>query len=69
MIGEFDLSGIFLSPVLISAVIALVLSILLRRGLARVGVYGMVWHPPLFDAALFVIVWAGVAAFPLPELR
>ncbi len=69
MIGEFDFSGIFLSPVLVSGVLALIVSLALRRGLARVGAYRIVWHPPLFDAALYVIVWAAVATFPLPELR
>ena len=68
MIGEFDLSGVFLSPVLISAVIALVVYLLTRRLLAHIGAYRMVWHPALADAALFVTVWAIVAAFPLPEL-
>ena len=69
MIGEFDFSGIFLSPVLISGVIALIAHLVVRRGLVRVGAYRIVWHPPLFDAALFVVVWAAVASFPLPELR
>jgi protein-S-isoprenylcysteine O-methyltransferase Ste14 len=28
----------------------------------RLGLYRMVWHPALFDTALFVILWAFVAA-------
>jgi protein AaeX len=68
VIGEFDLYGVFLSPVLISALIALAVGVVVRRLLALVGLYRFVWHPALFDAALFVIVWAITAAFPLPRL-
>lgn len=67
MIGEFSIAGVFLSPVLVSAVIALAVSVVLRRVIALVGLYRIVWHPALFDAALFIIVWAAVAAFPLPK--
>jgi len=68
MIGELDIDGIFLSPVLVSAVIALFTSIAVRRLLAAVGIYRIVWHPALFDTALFVVLWSVVAAFPLPQL-
>ena len=65
MIGEASLYGVFFSAVLISAVIALAVSYVLRRLLARVGAYRFVWHPALFDTALFVIIWAAVVALPL----
>jgi hypothetical protein len=67
MIGELDLNGVFLSPVLVSAVIGFFVSMLLRRLLAAARVYRLVWHPALFDTALFVTLWAAVAAFPLPQ--
>jgi hypothetical protein len=66
MIGEVNVSGVFLSSVLVSAVIALVASFLLRRVLAKVGAYRFVWHPALFDTALFVILWAAAVTLPLP---
>ena len=68
MIGELDLDGIFVSPVVVSAVIALAATIALRRILALAGLYRVVWHPALFDTAFFVIVWAIVSALPLPQL-
>jgi hypothetical protein len=67
MIGELDLNGVFLSPVLVSAVIAFVVSIAVRRALGAAGAYRIVWHPALFDTALFIVLWAVVAAFPLPQ--
>ncbi len=65
MIGEFDIDGVFLSSVLVSAVIALAAAFVLRRLLSKVGAYRLVWHPALFDTALFVILWAAVVAVPL----
>jgi hypothetical protein len=67
MISEFDVNGVFLSPVLVSAVLAYVASLVVRRLLSLAGAYRAVWHPALFDAALFVVLWAVVAAFPLPQ--
>jgi hypothetical protein len=64
MIGESDLGGVFISAALVSALIALVISFVLRRLLALAGAYRFVWHPALFDTALFVILWAAVVASP-----
>jgi len=66
MIGEFAIDGVFLSSVLVSAVIALVASFVLRRVLSWAGAYRFVWHPALFDTALFVILWAVVVTVPSP---
>jgi hypothetical protein len=65
MIGESDINGVFISAVLVSALIALGLSFVVRRLLALVGAYRFIWHPALFDTALFVILWAVVVALPI----
>jgi hypothetical protein len=65
MIGEWHIEGVFISAVLISALIALGLAFVLRRLLAFLGAYRLIWHPALFDTALFVILWAAVVALPL----
>lgn len=66
MTGELNIDGVFLSSVLVSALIALAASFVLRRVLSKVGAYRLVWHPALFDTALFVILWAVVVAVPSP---
>jgi len=66
MIAEINLGGVFVSSVLISALAAFAVSLVVRRLLAWSGAYRFVWHPALFDTALFVILWAGVIALPLP---
>jgi hypothetical protein len=56
MIGEIDLYGVLLPPLLVWLGVALVLSALLRAVLLRIGFYRLVWHRPLFDLALLVIL-------------
>jgi hypothetical protein len=67
MIGEADLAGVFISSVLITALLALAATWVVRRLLTLVGGYRLVWHPALFDTSLFVILWALVVAL-LPPL-
>jgi hypothetical protein len=56
MIGEVDLFGVLLPPLLVWLAIALVLSTGVRRILSWTGAYNYIWHRPLFDFALLVIV-------------
>jgi len=60
MIAEANIYGVFVSPLLLYAVAALVLMAVLRRRLAAVGFYRSVWHRALFDLALLVIVLGGI---------
>jgi Protein of unknown function (DUF1656) len=62
MIGEVDIYGVFVPILLVWAVIALLLTAALRRILARAGFYRLVWHRPLVDLSLLVIIMAAVAA-------
>ncbi|HUC16117.1 MAG TPA: DUF1656 domain-containing protein [Acetobacteraceae bacterium] len=62
MIGEVAIGGVFVMRMLVSLVIAMAIVALLRRMLAWCGVYRFVWHRPLFDLALLVIVLGGVVA-------
>lgn len=62
MIGEINVYGVFASPLLVWVAASLPLTALLRRLLRMVGFYQFVWHRPLFDFALLVIVLGAVAA-------
>ena len=66
MIAEYSLSGVFFSVVLASAIVAYALALALRVILARANAYRFVWHPALFDLAVFVILWAAIAGAPSP---
>ena len=67
MTAEFDIAGILISSVLVSALAALVLGVVLRRLLVWAGAYRFVWHPALFDTAAFIVLWAILIALPLPS--
>lgn len=62
MIGEVSLGGVLVPPLLIWALLAMVLCMPLRMGLAWVGFYRLVWHRALFDLALFVILLSAINA-------
>ena len=62
MIGEIDVYGVFVPSLLVWVGAALPLTAGLRRLLRWVGGYRLVWHRPLFDLALLVIVLGAVVA-------
>ena len=62
MIGEIDLYGLLFPPLLVWLGIAYLAGILLRAGFVRLGVYRYVWHRPLFDLAVLIILVGAVSA-------
>lgn len=66
MIREYNIYGLFVPPLLVWTGIALAISAILRRVIGRLGLYRFVWHRPLFDLALLVIILGGVVAVAWP---
>ena len=62
---EIDLLGVFISPALICLVVALVISLILRRLLDKTDVNRFVWNRALFDLSLLV----GITALLILSLR
>ena len=62
MISELNIAGVFVPPLLVWGLIALPISAVARFVLARLGFYRLVWHRPLVDLSLFVLILAAVAA-------
>ena len=65
MIKEINLDGIYLPPLLGCLVGTAVLWYVLRYLLNRIGVYRFVWHPPLFNTALYVMLLSAFVAATL----
>ncbi|MBS7543295.1 DUF1656 domain-containing protein [Ancylobacter oerskovii] len=63
-----ELFGFYLSPMLMWALLTLPPFLAARWLLARMGAYRYVWHRPLFDAALYIILF-GAVIFGLPVLH
>jgi hypothetical protein len=55
---EIDLLGVFISPALICLVVALVISLILRRLLDKTDINRFVWNRALFDLSLLVAITA-----------
>jgi hypothetical protein len=62
MIGEINIYGVFIPSLLAWSVIGFIASIFLRRVLAKIGFYKYVWHRPLFDIALVIVLVGAVSS-------
>jgi hypothetical protein len=58
---EIDLYGVFIPTLAAIAVAAFVLNSILRRVLAFIGFYRLVWHRPLFDTAMYFCLLGAMA--------
>jgi hypothetical protein len=61
MIGEIDLHGVLVAPLIVWMAVAYAISIPLRTALAWSGFYRLVWHRALFDVSLYVVLTWGVS--------
>lgn len=66
MIQEYQAFGVFIAAAPFTACVAFLLALAAHRALVAVGFYRWVWHPILFDTALFVLIWALITFHPLP---
>lgn len=58
MTADYLLGNILVAAAPVDACIALAVAFVVHRVLAAVRFYRWVWHPVLFDTALFVVIWA-----------
>ena len=58
---ELDLYGVFIPTLAAIAVAAFFLNSILRRILAFIGFYRLVWHRPLFDTAMYFCLLGALA--------
>jgi len=62
MSGEFSLYGVFIPTLMALMLVAFLVFLGLHQLLLRVGVYRHVWHPPLFNFALYILVLCALFA-------
>ncbi|MED5608781.1 MULTISPECIES: DUF1656 domain-containing protein [unclassified Pseudomonas] len=58
---ELPLGGVYVSPMFLYALVALALTIVLRKLLQATPAGRWIWHEALFDCALFTLLLAAVA--------
>ncbi|CAG2154134.1 MULTISPECIES: DUF1656 domain-containing protein [Cupriavidus] len=56
MYGEFNLYGVFIPTLLGLMLLAYALKGALRSWLTRTGLYRWIWHPALFNLAMYIAV-------------
>jgi hypothetical protein len=54
--SEVDLFGVYFAPAAPILVVAALAFMLLRRATDSLGVLGRVWHPALFEFAVYVVL-------------
>lgn len=64
--NELNFFGLYIPWMLVMFCLALAATKLASRALARFGLYRLVWHPALFDVALFVMLF-GALNFLFPN--
>ena len=62
MPAEFDLYGVYVPRLLVLMLLTFGLVIVVRRILAWLGAYSLVWHRGLFDLALYVLLLGAVSS-------
>jgi hypothetical protein len=53
---ELDLFGVIIPSLLLWSVVAYVLARGVSKGAGRIGLYRHIWHPVLFDFAVYVCI-------------
>ena len=66
MITDVNIYGVYIPTLAAIALVCFFLNAILRRVLAYIGFYRLVWHRPLFDLALYVVVLGAVVSIALP---
>ena len=61
MIEELHLFGVFVPAALMWAVMAAFLAFLVHRQTQRLPLERWLWQPGLFDLAVFLLLWWGLA--------
>ncbi|MEP9372643.1 DUF1656 domain-containing protein [Mesorhizobium sp. KR1-2] len=58
---DFVIGGVVVPGLLLAMLLAFAASLVLRNVFALVGLYRAVWHPALFDLAVYVLLLWGIA--------
>ncbi len=58
--NEINLFGLYVAPITLIMAVAWVAYVVLRRVGDRFGLTPLVWHPALFELALYVIIVSSI---------
>ena len=58
--NEINLFGIYVAPITVIMGVGWVVYLVVRRASDRFGLIQRVWHPALFELALYVMIVSGI---------
>jgi protein AaeX len=58
--NEINLFGLYVAPIAVIMAVAWIVYVIIRRAGDRFGLSGQVWHPALFELALYVIIVSSI---------
>ncbi|WP_424136564.1 DUF1656 domain-containing protein [Roseomonas chloroacetimidivorans] len=56
MLSEVSIAGVYLAPIVVEGLLGLLIFLACRFVLGRLGLIHRLWHPALFEVALFVSI-------------
>lgn len=56
MFAESQIAGLLYAPIVLYCLIGAIIFVPLRMILGRVGFFSLVWHPALFELALYALI-------------
>jgi protein AaeX len=57
---EVDLFGVYVAPMSVMMVAAYAVLFCFRKVAARLGWFDFIWHPGLFEFALYMVILSGI---------
>ena len=57
---ELDIFGVYIAPMAAMMVVAYAILLVLRRVMLATGLLRLVWHPALFQVALYLIILSAI---------
>lgn len=58
--NEINLFGLYVAPIVVIFAVAWIVYLLIRRVADRFGLTPLVWHPALFELALYVMIVSSI---------
>jgi hypothetical protein len=56
MITEINIGGVYLAPIVLYVLVTIPVFVVLRIILTKIGFWRIVWHPALFETALYLSI-------------
>lgn len=60
MFSEVQIDSVLFAPIVVYCLLAAVVFVPVRFVLGRLGIFSLVWHPALFEVALYFLITGAI---------